>query len=169
MSFTVRLATAEDEVVLWQALFDAAHLGDEGHTSLEVAKGRPDLAHYVADWPRPGDLGVVAVATPTAAPVGAAWVRLLTGDERGFGWVDDTIPELAIGLLPGYRGQGIGTALLTKLLELARGVYPGVSLSTRANNPPAVRLYERCGFQKVAGSEVVNWAGGVSYNMVIRF
>lgn len=169
MSFFVRPATGADEAVLWQALFAAAHLDDEGHTSVEVAKGRTDLAHYVAGWPRSGDLGVVAVATATDTPVGAAWVRLLTGDERGFGWVDNTIPELAIGLLPGYRGQGVGTTLLTRLLELAKGIYPGVSLSTRADNPPAVRLYERCGFQKVAGSEVVNWAGGLSYNMVIRF
>ena len=169
MAVVVLLATEADEAVLWQALFDAAHLGDDGHTSVEAAQNRADLTHYVAGWPRSGDLGVIAVDSQTNAPLGAAWVRLLTGDERGFGWVEDTIPELAIGLLPGYRGQGIGTAMLTRLLEAAKGVYPGVSLSTRANNPPAVRLYERCGFQKVAGSEVVNWTGGVSYNMVIRF
>lgn len=167
--FTIRLATSTDEPILWQALFEAAHMADEGHTAIQAAKDRSDLARYVVGWPLPGDLGVIAVDPASDQPVGAAWVRLLTGDQRGYGWVDDTLPELAIGLLPGYRSNGIGTALLTELIRLTQAVHPGISLSTRATNLPAVRLYERCGFVKVLGSEVVNWTGGISYNMRLDF
>jgi GNAT superfamily N-acetyltransferase len=169
MAAIIRPAGVEDEPVLWQMIFEAAHMADEGHTSIEAAKARPDLARYVAGWPLPGDLGVVAVDTVRIIPVGAAWVRLLTGDNRGYGWVDDATPELAMGILPGYRGQRIGTVLLTRLLEVARSTYRGVSLSVRADNKPAVRLYEQCHFRQVPGSEVTNWAGGVSYNMKVEF
>jgi len=162
--FTIRPATPTDEPFLWQALFEAAHMGDEGHTDIQAVKARPDLAHYIHGWMLPGDLGVVAV-DGAGSPVGAAWLRLLTQTDPGYGYVDDETPELAIGIVPAYRGQGVGKAMLTALIELAQSQYTGISLSTRATNLPAVRLYEGVGFQKLADTEVVNWAGGVSYNM----
>jgi ribosomal protein S18 acetylase RimI-like enzyme len=163
-NFHVRPAIQEDEPVLWQMLFEAAHLGDEGHTSVQIAKDRSDLAHYVAGWIRPGDLGVVAEIDHTE-PIGAAWVRLLKADDPGYGYVDDATPELAIGVHRDYRGSGVGTAMLARLIDMAKEHYPALSLSTRAANAPAVRLYKRMGFKKVSGSEVTNWAGGLSYNM----
>jgi ribosomal protein S18 acetylase RimI-like enzyme len=75
---------------------------------------------------------------------------------------------LAIAVLPDYRGQGIGAKLLTQILDTAKMKYPAVSLSVRSNNP-VLRLYERTGFLKVPGSEVVNRAGEVSFNMVYKF
>jgi ribosomal protein S18 acetylase RimI-like enzyme len=117
---------------------------------------------------RPGDLGVIA-ETERNEPIGAAWVRLLKAHDPGYGYVDDETPELAIGVYPSYRGSGVGTAMLARLIDMAKEHYPAVSLSTRATNVPAVRLYERMGFKKVAGSEVTNWAGGMSYNMKVDF
>jgi ribosomal protein S18 acetylase RimI-like enzyme len=169
MSFTIRQAMPTDEPVLWQMIFEAAHMAEEGHTSVQAAKERLDLARYVQDWGRSSDIGVVAVEPEQHQSVGAAWARLLIGDDKGYGYVDDETPELAIGVLPSYRGKGVGSALLARLLEIAKEVYPAMSLSTRADNLPAVRLYEQMNFQKVAGSDVVNWAGGVSYNMLVRF
>lgn len=169
MTIQIRPATQADEPVLWEMLFEAAHLREEGQTSTQVVKERPDLAHYVAGWGRAGDLGVIAVDVEHNLLVGAAWVRLLTGEDRGYGYVDEATPELAIGVHPNYQGQRIGSAMLTHLIQAAKLHYPGICLSTRATNMPAVRLYERMGFHKVAGSDVVNWAGGVSYNMVLHF
>jgi len=42
-------------------------------------------------------------------PIDAAWLRLLVGDNRGFGYVDEKTPESSIALLPGHCGQGIGS------------------------------------------------------------
>lgn len=97
--------------------------------------------------------------------MGAAWVRLWTGDTKGFGYVDATIPELAIATIPAYQGNGIGTHLLKQLLAAAGGRYPAVSLNVRTDNP-AASLYERIGFVPVAGSERVNRAGDISFNML---
>jgi GNAT superfamily N-acetyltransferase len=99
--------------------------------------------------------------------IGAAWLRLWSGDDRGFGYLDDAIPELAIAVLPAYRGQGAGTTLLSHVLNTARGLFPAVCLSVRADNP-VVHLYRRIGFVKVEGSEVTNRTGGTSFTMVIN-
>jgi ribosomal protein S18 acetylase RimI-like enzyme len=169
VSIIIRAATLADEPVLWQMIFEAAHLGEEGYTTVQAAKDRPDLARYVTAWGRKGDLGAIAVDPENNQSIGAAWVRLFLGDDKAYGYIDEVTPELAIGIDPNYRGRRVGSALLAHLLELVKAHYPAVSLNTRTDNLPAVRLYERMGFQKVEGSEVVNWVGSVSYNMVIRF
>ena len=109
---------------------------------------RPEIAKYVRAWGRAGDVGFVAVDAGSGEPIGAAWLRLLAGDERGYGYVDDETPELGMAVLPGYRGRGVGSDLLGRLLKSAAEVYSAVCLSVSADNP-AVRLYERAGFEGV--------------------
>ena len=60
-------------------------------------------------------------------------------------------PELAISVFPEFRGYGIGTKLMKKLFGIlqANG-YVRTSLSVQKNNP-AVRFYERLGYQIVEG------------------
>ena len=95
-----------------------------------------------------GDIGFVAVDEGSNDPVGAAWLRLLVGDEKGFGYVDEATPELGIAVLPGHRGRGVGAALLRRLLEASSVVYEAVCLSVSLDNP-ALRWYERVGFRRV--------------------
>lgn len=60
---------------------------------------------------------------------------------------------MTIGVRAEARGHGVGTALLRALIELARDKgYPGLSLSVEEDNP-ALRLYERFGFVRVARVE----------------
>ena len=60
----------------------------------------------------------------------------------------DTTPELTIAVLPGYRGRGIGTALLERLIAAVEIEYEALSLSVWPANP-AYRLYLRMGFEVV--------------------
>ena len=78
--------------------------------------------------------------------VGAVWTRII----NDYGHVDDQTPSLAISLLEGYRGQGLGTSLMTKMLEVlkAKGVKK-VSLSVQKANP-ALKLYRRLGFNPLS-------------------
>jgi ribosomal protein S18 acetylase RimI-like enzyme len=105
------------------------------------------VARYVIGWGRPGDAGLVAL--DDANPVGAAWYRLFSRAEPGFGFVDESTPELTIAVVPSRRGKGFGHELMTGLLERARrGGYHKLSLSV-AKDSPAVALYERYGFRSV--------------------
>lgn len=158
--YFVRSLTIEDEPMLWTMLMYAAH-----ESSLSVVKANPDLVRYVEGWGRDGDLG--AIAFQDNIPVGAAWVRLWSAGNRGYGYVADDIPELAIAVIPKMRGKGTGTALLEHVFQLAKPEFSSISLSIRADNP-ALRLYKRLGFVSVLGSEMVNREGGRSFNMVKR-
>ncbi|HZU85566.1 MAG TPA: GNAT family N-acetyltransferase [Polyangiaceae bacterium] len=160
----LRPARAADQAFLLTMLFYAAHADLEPGVIPAHLLANPALARYVVDFGRPGDLGVVAIRGEV--PVGAAWVRLLAGGERGYGWVDDDTPELAVAVHPEAVNTGVGTAMLTDLLARARERYPGVSLSVRADNP-ARRLYLRLGFEPVA--DVTNRVGGTSQTMRLRF
>jgi RimJ/RimL family protein N-acetyltransferase len=54
---------------------------------------------------------------------------------------------LGMGLLPAYRGQGLGWRLLERTLDAARtGGLSRVELTVREDNPAAIALYERAGF-----------------------
>lgn len=161
----IRRAGPADIETLWLVLYFASHSNDEPGVTPADTKQDPYLARYVADWGRQGDLGVIAEGEGDL--LGAAWVRLLVGEEqKDISFVDGETPELAVAVLPGFEGRGIGTALLTRLIELARGIYPGIVLTSRAENP-AVRLYERLGFRIV--DRVVNRVGTESVKMVLAF
>jgi GNAT superfamily N-acetyltransferase len=117
--------------------------------SAEAIAAEPTLDRYLAGWPRPSDLGVVAEADGVA--VGASWLRFFRATEPGYGFIAEGIPEVSIGVLLRWRGQGIGGRMLDALFDLARARGIGaVSLSVEAANP-ARRLYERRGFRSVQG------------------
>lgn len=107
----------------------------------EVVK-LPELQPYIADFGKNGDFCLCAVNEKQV--IGAAWCRYL----QGYGSVEG-MPELAVSLLPSFRGKGIGSVLLKKFLEeIKQRNLPGISLSVQKENP-AHRLYERLGFEIV--------------------
>ena len=110
--------------------------------------GPGPVALYVKAWGRPGDAAMIAL--DAGFPVGAAWYRLFARDRRGYGFVDERTPELAIAVVPNARGKGVGAALLEALLDRARAEgYETISLSVDRNNAGAIGLYERHGFERV--------------------
>ncbi|MEG4584368.1 GNAT family N-acetyltransferase [Microcoleus sp. MOSTC5] len=164
--YSIRPLTQEDEPFLWQMLYEAAHMAEEGESTVQAVVNHPLIAKYVKNWGRENDLGFAAIELNGSQPVGAAWLRLFTEDDKGFGWVDDTTPELAIAVLPEYTNQGVGTQLLARLLSAAQVSYRSVSLSVRSSNR-ALSLYERSGFKVIEGSETINRTGGTSFTMKV--
>jgi GNAT superfamily N-acetyltransferase len=145
----VRMAAAGDEPFLREMLFLAPFVPPGSDPMPRLDRNDPALTHYVDGYGRAGDLGVIASAAGT--DVGAAWVRLLTADDAGYGYVDDVTPELTIAVVPEWRGRGVGTVLMEELLARTAGEFPAVGLSCDPANP-AMRLYERFGFVAVGAS-----------------
>lgn len=127
------------------------------YTALHVPKGatpfpksiieEPSLAKYIAKWGRPDDIALVAEKEEKL--VGAVWCRLLKFEEKGYGYVDDTTPELSLAIHPNYRNQGLGTQLMEQAFAalIAKG-FKQVSLSVDKDNQ-AVNLYKRLNFEMV--------------------
>lgn len=152
--YSLRTATADDAGFLADMLVAAVNWDPARQPlSLDQVLANPRLAHYVEGWPRVSDLGVVAVGAD-GQPVGAAWLRLFSRDDPGYGFVSEDIPELSVGVLPSWRGQGVGRALLADVARQAaeRG-FSHICLSVeRANR--ARRLYVSQGFTTVeSGSD----------------
>lgn len=103
-----------------------------------------DLQVYVRDFGKlPDDRCLVAEMDGKI--VGAVWTRIMDD----YGHIDNQTPSLAISLYKEYRGRGIGTELLSRMLERLRAEgYKSVSLSVQKANY-ALRMYERAGFVTV--------------------
>jgi ribosomal protein S18 acetylase RimI-like enzyme len=141
----LRPATSGDESFLREMVYAALFVPDGQPPFARELLDQPGISHYYRGFGRrAGDVGLIA-HIPSGEPVGAAWARQLTGDDPGYGYVDDETPELTIAVVPAHRGRGVGTRLLT---DLAQAV-PRCSLSVDERNP-ARRLYERFGFAVVA-------------------
>lgn len=148
MNYNLQPLTVSDEPFLWEMLYQAIYvLEGELPPSREIVY-EPDLARYVQDWGRAGDCGFLAIDPTTGQCIGAVWLRLFTGANKGYGYIDNDTPELSIAIAPEYRGQGIGTQLLDHLFASKCG-QSTVSLSVSADNS-ARRLYERFGFAVVS-------------------
>ena len=144
MSHTIRPTTQFDEAFIREMLYEALFVPPGHEPFPRSVLDQPDIAHYADGFgTRPGDAGLIAETA--GRRIAAAWVRLLQGDDRGYGYIDDDTPELSAAVRPRWRNQGIGTTLLLRLVK----ELPRVSLSVDSRNP-AVRLYEQLGFKVVA-------------------
>ena len=95
--------------------------------------------YYRAEFPHTA----FSIVLFDGAPVGRLYV-----DRRA-----DEIRIIDIALLAEHRGRGIGTALLTALLDEARRVAKPVRIHVERLNP-ALQLYRRLGFAVIEDGEV---------------
>ncbi|WP_258071740.1 GNAT family N-acetyltransferase [Clavibacter michiganensis] len=155
--FVLRPARGDDLPFLEEMLLASMDWRDDGAMTRGRMLRTPELAHYVSGWPRPGDVGMIAVSA--GDPVGAAWARLFGDDDRGYGFVAPDIPELGMALVRSARGRGAGRALLVALVAAVRASgAPAVSLSVEDGNDQARALYASLGFLPVGregGSDVL--------------
>ncbi len=97
--------------------------------------------------------------------------------ERVVGWAD-VFPfwahaiahrgSLGMGVHPTYRGRGIGRRLLAACIEKAwRTGLTRIELEVRADNGPAIRLYEQAGFEHEALRDRAMRFDGVYYDVVL--
>lgn len=153
-----RELTLQDTAVLEDFLYLALQHEDQNRPLARSAVRQPPLAIYTTNWGQRGDVGIVAVSAASApgepeVVVGVAWSRILSGENPGYGNVDENTPEYAVSVRQEYRRRGVGEELLTRLTSrLAAQGYTQVSLSVQKTNP-AHRLYRRLGFDVLMDRE----------------
>ncbi|HYR34995.1 MAG TPA: GNAT family N-acetyltransferase [Burkholderiales bacterium] len=87
---------------------------------------------------------------------GGIQLLAVTPDDRVAGWCDIIrnplegfrhVGRLGMGLLPEYRGQGLGRQLATEAIRAAREAgIERIELEVFASNEPAIALYRALGF-----------------------
>ena len=148
-----------DYVCLNEFLYQAIFIPKGSELPPRSIINEPEIFVYIKDFGgQPGDLGVVA--EQNGQVIGAAWTRIISA----YGHIDNDTPELAISILPEFRGYGIGTKLMKKLFEILReNKYKNTSLSVQKDNP-AVRFYQRLGY-KILGPRL-DYSGHKDFLMV---
>jgi GNAT superfamily N-acetyltransferase len=133
-----------DRPFLLDMLVEAANWSGDRQLDREAVLARPDLSHYVGDWPASGEIGVIAETENQA--VGACWLRFFTADDPGYGYLSDDVPELSLAVAQAWRGRGVGRLLLRKIANrAAQNGINRICLSVeRANR--AHHLYESEGY-----------------------
>ena len=155
MDYTIRHMKGDEHPLLEDFLYEAIFVPEdfEGEIPRSIIHDDPKCrAAYEGFGKLPDDRALVAEVDGHV--IGACWVR--TTDE--YGHIDDATPSFSISLYEQFRGQGIGGALMRRMLdELRDASYVSASLSVQKENP-ALRLYERLGFRIIGdGEDETEW------------
>lgn len=148
MNYTIRQIKETEYAVLDDFLYEAIFIPEGVAPPPREIICQPELQVYVKDFGKlPDDHCLVAEANGKI--VGAVWVRIMDD----YGHVDAQTPSFAISLYPDYRGMGIGTALMRKmLLHLQSHGYRKASLAVQKANY-AVKMYRNVGFVIIGENE----------------
>lgn len=152
MQYIIREIKQKELYILKKMLYEAIYqsVGSEP-LSMDVIE-TPEISVYVDNFSKKKD-DYCLVADIKGSIIGAVWVRILAGKIKGYGNIDNRTPEFAISLLKEYRNQGIGTALMKKMIEyLKEKGYSQTSLSVDKDNY-AVKMYKNVGFKIIEERE----------------
>ena len=130
-------------------LYKAIFIPEGGNPPAKNIVEQPQMRVYTDGFgTRKGDNCLVADSGGQA--VGAVWTRIMDD----YGHIDDDTPSFAISLDKEYRGKGIGTELMKRMLGLLKAQgYTKSSLAVQKTNTAAVKMYGRVGFETVSEKE----------------
>lgn len=143
--FCIREMKNNERYVLEDFLYEAIFQRDEKNPLPREVIHQPELKVFIEGFGKPDDSCLVAEVKGRI--VGAVWTRILSGEVKGFGNIDEKTPEFAISIYKDFRNLGIGTALMEQMLDLLRAKgYKRTSLAVQKDNY-ALRMYQNVGFK----------------------
>ena len=148
MEYIIREIEKSEYSLLDDFLYEAIFIPDGIQPPEKNIIKLPELQVYVTDFGKQKD-DICFLAEVNDKVIGAVWVR----DMNDYGHIEDGVPSFAISLYKEYRGFGIGTALMKRMLcELKKEGYKKTSLSVQKENF-AVQMYLNVGFDIIAENE----------------
>ena len=143
----IRKIKVEEICLLENFIYEAIFQRDEKNLLPRNIIKNPEIAVYINDFGNKDDNCLVAECDGKI--VGAVWTRILCGEIKGYGNIDNSTPEFAISLYKEYRNKGIGTKLMMEMLNLLKNNnYKQTSLAVQKDNY-AYKLYKSLGFEIV--------------------
>lgn len=144
MQYTIRPMREEEYHLLGDFLYEAIFIPEGVEPPPRAIIEQPELQVYIRNFGKEsGDCCFVAEADGRV--VGAVWARIM----NDYGHIADDVPSLAISLYEEYRGMGLGTALMYKILSRLREMgFARASLAVQKANF-AGKLYEKVGFKTI--------------------
>ena len=148
MDYNIREPKSSELCLLESFLYEAIFIPEGVEPPPRSIVMHPDLQVYIKDFGKfRHDKCLVAEVDKKI--VGAVWVRIM----NDYGHIDDVTPSFTISLYKEYRGCGIGTALMKKMLLLLKSDgCKQASLAVQKANY-AVKMYRRVGFEVVGENE----------------
>lgn len=142
MDYQIREIEEKEYYLLEDFLYEAIFIPKGMNAPPKTIIRQPELQVYIAGFgKKKDDIGFVAEVDGKIA--GAVWVRIM----NDYGHLNDKTPSFANSLYKKYRGFGIGTAMMKKMLcVLKERGYMQSSLAVQKANV-AVEMYKKVGFQ----------------------
>ncbi len=143
MDISYRQISEVDHFFLREMLYEALFVPEGEKPFPKYILDLPEISKYIEGWGS-RDFGIIA--QDGAELIGAVWGRFFMSADKGYGYVDDRIPELTMAVKNRYRNMGIGGEMMNKFFLLAKknGLY-AVSLSVDKRNR-AAGFYLKMGF-----------------------
>lgn len=148
MNYTIRKIKEIEYLLLNNFLYEAIFIPEGVEPPPREIINTPELQVYVKNFGQQ-EHDHALVAEVDNKVVGAVWVRIM----NDYGHIDDSTPSFAISLYKEYRGHGIGTDMMRKMLDLLKDWgYKQASLAVQKANY-AVKMYQKTGFEIVGENE----------------
>ena len=148
MNYIIRELKTSEYPILNDFLYEAIFVPEGVEPPPRSIVNEPNLQVYVRDFgTHKHDRALIAETNDKI--VGAVWVRIM----NDYGHIDDCTPSFAISLYKEYRGMGIGSELMRKMLGLLKNSgYKQASLAVQKANY-AVKMYRKLGFEIVGEND----------------
>ena len=156
MDYIIREIKESEYPLLKDFLYEAIFIPEGVEPPPKSIVNAPELQVYIENFgTQAHDKALVAEVDNKV--IGAVWVRIM----NDYGHIDDRTPSFAISLYKEYRGKGVGTEMMRKMLAVLKNCgYERASLAVQKANY-AVKMYQKIGFEIVDENEE-------EYIMVVR-
>ena len=144
MNYIIREIKETEYGILNEFLYEAIYVPSGMEPPARDIINTPELRVYIDNFNRQFGHKCL-VAESDGKIIGAVWARVM----KDYGHIDNDTPSLAISLYKDYRGQGIGTQMMKRMLSMLKDAgYKRASLSVQKANY-AVKMYQTLGFSIV--------------------